>query len=334
MTACTSMTFSTEGIPIHERTARWAAILRDTLRIDSKFEPLTEAEKFEQSLVTWALGDVLLVSCEGSAFHASWQASRSNMALASINLDGHCICRYGSRPEVLLEARSIYPFPLADGGTVLYPKPTRRIAIAFPRTQLAESFPDWEQHAGCVLPADGGAAGMLLDMALSLLRNAGELGSSCRRAAGQMLLNLLGAALGSAEKEEESAEASRLRAYHRQRIRQFILEHLADSRLSVPRIAQAVGLSPRYLHSLFTGEPLRLMQWVQEQRLERCRIRLSTPQDISSITQIAYASGFNDAAHFSRVFRKRYGLSPREFQECARSAVGTPGSIKAAQQHF
>lgn len=334
MTACTCMTFSTEGIPIHERTARWAAILRDTLRIDSKFEPLTEAEKFEQSLVTWALGDVLLVSCEGSAFHASWQASRSNMALASINLDGHCICRYGSRPEVLLEARSIYPFPLADGGTVLYPKPTRRIAIAFPRTLLAESYPDWEQRAGCVLPADGGAAGMLLDMALSLLRNAGELGSSCRRAAGQMLLNLLGAALGSAEKEEESAEASRLRAYHRQRIRQFILEHLADSRLSVPRIAQAVGLSPRYLHSLFTGEPLRLMQWVQEQRLERCRIRLSTPQDISSITQIAYASGFNDAAHFSRVFRKRYGLSPREFQECARSAVGTPGSIKAAQQHF
>ncbi len=333
MTACTCMTFSTEGIPIHERTERWAAILRDMLRIDSKFEPLTEAEKFEQSLVTWALGDVLLVSCEGSAFHASWQANRSNMALASINLDGHCICRYGSHPEVLMEARSIYPFPLADGGTVLYPKPTRRIAIAFPRTQLAESFPDWEQHAGCVLPADGGAAGMLLDMALSLLRNAGELGSSCRRAAGQMLLNLLGAALGSAEEEEEeeeSAEASRLRAYHRQRIRQFILEHLADSRLSVPRIAQAVGLSPRYLHSLFTGEPLRLMQWVQEQRLERCRNQLSTPQETASITQIAYANGFNDAAHFSRTFRKRYGLSPREFQECARSAT----AVNAAQQHF
>lgn len=190
--------------------------------------------------------------------------------------------------------------------------------LAFPRALLAECCPDWERQAGCVLPADGGAAGMLLDWAASLQHNAGHLGASCRRAAGHMLLNLLAAALGAAEGAEgEAAESSRLRAYHRQRIRQFVLAHLADSHLNVSRIAQAVGLSPRYLHSLFTDEPLRLMQWVQEQRLERCRIGLSTPQDSVTITQIAYANGFNDAAHFSRAFRKRFGLSPRELQRRA-----------------
>jgi transcriptional regulator GlxA family with amidase domain len=34
----------------------------------------------------------------------------------------------------------------------------------------------------------------------------------------------------------------------------------------------------------------------------------------SSITQIAMDCGFADGAHFSREFRSRFGVSPRQFQ--------------------
>jgi len=32
-----------------------------------------------------------------------------------------------------------------------------------------------------------------------------------------------------------------------------------------------------------------------------------------SITEIAFRSGFADASYFGKCFRKRYGLSPREY---------------------
>ncbi|HFF4424690.1 TPA: helix-turn-helix domain-containing protein, partial [Acinetobacter baumannii] len=35
----------------------------------------------------------------------------------------------------------------------------------------------------------------------------------------------------------------------------------------------------------------------------------------SSITQIALKWGFWDGAHFSKIFKKTYGISPKEFRE-------------------
>jgi acetamidase/formamidase len=53
---------------------------------------------------------------------------------------------------------------------------------------------------------------------------------------------------------------------------------------------------------------------------------LSSPAESHhSISEIAYRNGFNDSAHFSRVFRHRFGLSPREFrqQEIERATVSS-----------
>jgi len=33
------------------------------------------------------------------------------------------------------------------------------------------------------------------------------------------------------------------------------------------------------------------------------------------VGEIAYGRGFNDAAHFSRAFRERFGCSPREWRQ-------------------
>jgi len=56
-------------------------------------------------------------------------------------------------------------------------------------------------------------------------------------------------------------------------------------------------------------------QYLLEHRLERCRAALAASSaGRRSSTSIAFAWGFNDAAHFSRSFRHRYGLSPRDFR--------------------
>jgi AraC family transcriptional regulator, positive regulator of tynA and feaB len=53
-----------------------------------------------------------------------------------------------------------------------------------------------------------------------------------------------------------------------------------------------------------------------KERLARCSKELLNPVcNGLSIEQIAYRNGFNDAAHFSKSFRARYGVSPREYRK-------------------
>lgn len=49
-------------------------------------------------------------------------------------------------------------------------------------------------------------------------------------------------------------------------------------------------------------------QWLREQRLGRARILLQNTG--ASITQVCYTLGFESVAHFSRLFKRHFGLSP------------------------
>jgi AraC-like DNA-binding protein len=100
------------------------------------------------------------------------------------------------------------------------------------------------------------------------------------------------------------------------RLKNYILAHLRDPDLSMPRTATAIGISPRYASDLMASEQTSFRSYVQVQRLERCKRDLSDPtQATRHISDIAFAWGFNDLAHFSRIFKQRFGASPREWRE-------------------
>jgi AraC-like DNA-binding protein len=100
------------------------------------------------------------------------------------------------------------------------------------------------------------------------------------------------------------------------RLKNYILTHLRDPELSMPRAAAAIGISPRYASDLMAAEQTPFRTYVQMQRLERCKCDLSDPaQAARHVSDIAFAWGFNDLAHFSRIFKQRFGVSPREWRE-------------------
>jgi AraC-like DNA-binding protein len=100
------------------------------------------------------------------------------------------------------------------------------------------------------------------------------------------------------------------------RLKNYILAHLRDPELSMPRVAAAIGISPRYASDLMAAEQTSFRSYVQMQRLERCKRDLSDPAHAARhVGDIAFAWGFNDLAHFSRVFKQRFGTSPREWRE-------------------
>ena len=100
-----------------------------------------------------------------------------------------------------------------------------------------------------------------------------------------------------------------------QRIRQYIDTNLASVDLGPTQIAAAHFISTRHLHSVFHEQGTTVSSWIRERRLERCRRDLL---DVlladRPVAAIAARWGFVDAAHFSRVFRAAYGISPSELR--------------------
>jgi transcriptional regulator GlxA family with amidase domain len=105
----------------------------------------------------------------------------------------------------------------------------------------------------------------------------------------------------------------------------WIQAHVAEP-CTVDHLARAVNMSPSYLSRLFREQTGRSpASFVREQRLRRAYELIQTT--FLSIKEIMAAVGWNDPSHFSRAFKRRFGVSPqglrdalqREYTECERA---------------
>jgi len=100
---------------------------------------------------------------------------------------------------------------------------------------------------------------------------------------------------------------------HLHRIQTYVLQRIQDPELSVTRIANENGISVRYLHSLFAAHGCSISKWILECRLERCRDALTARKNGRCVVKdVALQWGFTDTAHFSRVFKRHFGMTPYE----------------------
>ncbi|MEI9406421.1 helix-turn-helix domain-containing protein [Mesorhizobium argentiipisi] len=90
----------------------------------------------------------------------------------------------------------------------------------------------------------------------------------------------------------------------------FIEENLGDSDLDVQAVADAVYVSPRTLSRLFAARSVTVMQYVWTRRLEKSH-RILSDGLARNVTHAAFETGFSDLSHFTKVFKKKYGVSPR-----------------------
>jgi AraC-like DNA-binding protein len=130
----------------------------------------------------------------------------------------------------------------------------------------------------------------------------------------------LGASLAELNQGEASGGAQ---SAHLHRICQSIESLLPDPELSLRRLADRNGVSPRYIQKLFAAAQDTFGHYLRARRLERCRMDLGSPLCARlSISEICFRWGFNDSAHFSRAFRNRYSQSPREYRRAAGEPIG------------
>ena len=96
------------------------------------------------------------------------------------------------------------------------------------------------------------------------------------------------------------------------RVMTVINKNISNSDLSVDYIASEVGISRVHLHRKMkelTGQTPH--EFIRNIRLKQVANLLANQN--MNITEVMYACGFNNAASFSTIFKKFYGMSPREY---------------------
>lgn len=129
------------------------------------------------------------------------------------------------------------------------------------------------------------------------------------------LSSVIAAALGASLQSREQ-DRTEFRASVRRAIESYIAENLADPSLSPETIAARFRLSRRTLYALFEDSPDSVSGTIRSLRLDRTARDLARPGR-SSVLDVALRWGFNDPAHFSRLFKRRFGVSPRDFAATA-----------------
>lgn len=104
--------------------------------------------------------------------------------------------------------------------------------------------------------------------------------------------------------------------FYVEQAKQYLSTHLTQD-VHVADVAEAVGLSPTYLSRLFKrccGQTMR--EYLVGERVKAAQRLLET--DGRSIAQIAALLRFCDQSYFTQVFRRRTGLTPRQYRNANR----------------
>jgi AraC-like DNA-binding protein len=306
---------TTATVDAGHRVDYWRESLRTVFRAECDVEPV-RGTSFSAGMSLDNFGALNLVDIFGSAFAIRRNGiADAGKAFVLLQLEGNCVVRQEGR-EATLGPGDLCVLPVGEEMEIERPDDFRQISLSLPIERLNELCPDWKGFASELLPRNLHCSGIFAATVKSMLDGRDTIEAASRIGMGDAAICMLGGVLntvaGRAMPSPAADMPSRLETFHRERVKRFIRENLCRPELDAATIAAGVGLSPRSIHRLFEAEPLRLMQWVLEQRLTTCHRQLLRRKETGfSVSQIAYAAGFNDQAHFSRVFRKRFGVAPR-----------------------
>ena len=127
--------------------------------------------------------------------------------------------------------------------------------------------------------------------------------------------SLLALATSAASDAASALAGSGHRGQLATRILRRIETSYADADLSPETVARDEGISKRYLQTLLAARGTSFVAELNATRLERASTMLTDPRLAAlPIAELAYRTGFLDPGYFTRLFRKRFGVTPREWR--------------------
>lgn len=309
--------FHTGDLAPDERFAAW----RDSVGVflDARLAPLEDPARFRGDVESYLLDDTVL-----SRPRAGQQKfDRPSARIARDGIDHYMIQLFvrGStdialgRRALHGEEKRIVGFDLGDT-LDSFNAEFDIICAVVPRARLAPLLdkPD-SLHAQMPSP-DSGGGHLLAEFLPSLFESLPDLVPGQSASASRALIELIATAFNGAEFATGDAPAFASRALEL-KAKRFVKSRLAQPELNPEEIAGAMGLSRSALYRLFK-ESGGIALYIREQRLRRCFADLVSQRGGAvQVAEIAWRWGFTDAAHFSRLFKARFGCAPSEARDLA-----------------
>jgi len=304
--------FTTEHLSPREQFDAW----HESISVVFDAQPLAERqpqEGFSASVRAYHLGEVMLsqVEFEGQRF------TRDKRRAAADGLDHYLVHLYATGGlvgtahdrERVLAGGDLQILDLSQPN-LTQAKASGTIALIIPRDTLRQALPDADLH-GLVLRGQEGAGALLSDYMRSLKRRADSITAADAPFVARATTEMVAACFHSTAETMARARAT-LEAAILERIQRHIAANLASPDLHPDRLCGRFAISRTQLYRLF--EPVGgVAAYIQDRRLARAYTQLSdVRQGHRRIYDIAYDLGFSSEAHFSRLFRRVFGLSPSD----------------------
>ncbi len=230
--------------------------------------------------------------------------------LAVILLSGSYLLEQNGR-EVFLQPGDMTLYDATRPHRIHSSSGFSKLLVSVPRTMMRDRIAGVEYCTALQVSGKAGVGAVTAQFIQSAAMQAEHMPSSTFNALSEQSLDLLALALRSVRPQH--INLSRSRSISLKHVKDFVNQHLPNAMLDTSMIAAGTGLSARYINDLFKDENNSLMRYVWANRLDKCyKDILSTSQH--PVSYIAFKWGFNDLSHFSRAFKRRFGLCPTDLK--------------------
>lgn len=261
----------------------------------------------------WSLGIVGLsrIECDGLVYrrhNRHFLNENESSLLIAIPEDSEIQFNQNQRrttckPGGFLVERSDAPYEYWHG------RRNRQWVLKVPSASVRARVGASERLGGLTFDATQGVAAYFLGSLRNIVQHVEMVDDAAREAAGNHLLELLCLTIRN-DQRILGSNTSSIRAAHLARAEQFIRDNLKNADLSPQMIADACGISLRYLQQLFSESDQSINHFIRERRLNRCDEELRASICDRTVAEIAYRWGFTDQSQFSKHYKARFGRTP------------------------
>lgn len=328
-----SYRFSTCQLPERMRIPLWRESFGRGI-VHADIEPLSDVP-FQAEATLQAIRGLRTIALKGSSMR--FTRSQANIVDGDDTI-GIIVCSPG-RSQLSQRGQEI-ELRACDAIAILHSEPVAvtyfeglQFGLVVPRDALAQRVTDIESLAMQPISHRSEALRLLMTYLKSAFKESALATPKLRDTVVTHIHDLVALSIGGCAPLGESCASAVVAARHGAVV-DHIAAHFQDPGLSLEIVARCQGISPRYLQRLMASSGTSFTGRVNELRLQRA-FELLTDAHISTqrISDIALEVGFSDVSHFNRLFRARFGGSPRAVRSARNGqSCGEVTAIRACRK--
>jgi AraC family transcriptional regulator, positive regulator of tynA and feaB len=308
-------TITTDSVPARERLDFWADLIArqvNPMRIE-----VAGQHPFRGRVQPRAIGglDVSAVSGQGiHAVHGRAEVARTDryFHVACVHMGGEARITHRDE-EVSLRHGDVFLTDSRRRFTLGLERPWRHLVVALPTHWLDGRLTRPEFVSGAVL-RDQPLARLWARHLADGYALADALSPAAATLFARHSIDLLAQALEERQHPQPKPPEAWRGAVFLRACRLIALE-FGDPALTPDRLASGLGVSTRTLARIFADRGETVMRRVYDERVRRAAGLLTEAGAAHrSVTEIAFACGFNDASHFGRAFAARMHTTPSQWR--------------------